>query len=150
MVARPEYVKVGAKVYRVHWSKKAWKARLLSTAEGTKKNTDDEPIGVTHHPTSQIWIAPSQDHQEARATFIHELLHCCFWDSGRSVNSLYAFDEDADPDTEEQVVSVLEPRLTALLCDNPHVLEWLAKSDDPAQPSQTTADAVSERFARQD
>lgn len=131
MVTRPDSLKVGAKTYRVHWSKKAWKNRLLSTYEGTKRDKENEPSGVTHHITSQIWINPEQDAQEARATLVHELLHCCFWDSGQQVNDLYEHDPAADPDTEERVIMVLEPRLTSLLVDNPELLDYLSP-----QPSQ--------------
>jgi hypothetical protein len=126
---RPETLKVGAKVYSIYYDKKSWKQR----GKGIDKNEDDEgAVGRTDHLSSRIWISPEQGDQEARATLLHEALHCLWWNIGVSFAE-YVEGLAKTNTVEEGVTMVLEPRLMAFMVDNPIALAYMA-SPSPTSP----------------
>jgi len=129
-VNRPSSLKVGAKVYDVFFDKKSWKQRSLEPGETKNGKEEDRTMGRTDHVHSKIWISPDMSEQEKRATLVHEVLHCLCWDIGVPISSFFKDDHD---ETEEAVVSILEPRLFAVLVDNPILFAYVAGvSEEPA------------------
>lgn len=121
---RPSSVRIGAKQYDISWSKKAWKQR----DPGNTREDPGEEVGATNHLSGHIWIGPMLTSEaEKRATLMHEILHCIIWNIGLPMDTY--FSDNDDDRTEENLVSALEPRLTAALADNPAVFAYISGVD---------------------
>lgn len=134
MTKAPRYMKVGANTYSLRITKKAWK-RLMATDV-----TAHESCGYTSINDHEIVIDPEMSETNVKSTVVHEVIHALLEDTGVT----WPLSEGIDQ--EETLCRILGPRLFAWLVDNPDLVAWIASRP----PSQTTAEAVAERFARQD
>lgn len=114
MPKRPTELRVGPRVYTVHWSQEAWDSVRLN---------DDLPegqMGRTKHFPLEVWVRPDLHPAQQRETLLHEILHCVF--------STYLPEMSNVKDLsnlEEFLVDGLDVPLLQVLRDNPKVLAWL-------------------------
>ena len=72
--------------------------------------------------TKTITIYNGRDKRQVISTLIHEILHAL----GETVwQVIINLDMDNDDQKEEIGVSLLEPRATGLIIDNPELFEWI-------------------------
>ena len=86
---------------------------------------DKTPLGETLRVDHQIRISARQNIMEARATFLHEILH--------AISYIFSVpygesDEMNCDDGEEGIVSAMSNGLTTVLRDNPLLIEWLNRN----------------------
>lgn len=122
MLRPPTHVKVGAAVYRVKSSKRAWKRRLSKSGEAHTTR------GATSVHKHTIWTDPSGSEALVRETLLHEVLHALFDDSGWFI--------DNEDDNEEKVIRALSPRLYAVLVENPLLVAYLSEPVTPTPPQE--------------
>lgn len=119
----PTHIKVGAAVYRVRSSKKAWRRRLSKSGEAHTTR------GATSVHKHTIWMDPSGAEALVRETLVHELLHALLDDSGCPITT--------DEENEETWIRALSPRLYAALVENPDLVAYLAEPVSPRPPQET-------------
>jgi hypothetical protein len=100
-VTMPAGLKVGSAHYRV------------------KLSTSLDVYGLTDNRSSKIRVADWQPDGQLRATLLHEALHAILFCAG--ADKLLGLDYD----TEEKLVSLLQPWLLSLLRDNHDLATYL-------------------------
>lgn len=121
MLKPPTHIKVGAAVYRVKSSKRAWKRRLSKSGEAHTTR------GATSVHKHTIWTDPSGAEALVRETLLHEVLHALFDDSGWFAE---------DDENEEAIIRALSPRLYAVLVENPLLVAYLSEHVSPLPPQE--------------
>ena len=100
----PKTVRVGWKVYDV---------------EVVTPNTleDDTHAARVHHFPKKIFISDAHDEDQQFASFIHELVHCIFWQAGNEKHE------------DEWIIQCITNGLMSLLKDNPSLFCEAAKGE---------------------
>ena len=105
---KPAEAYVGPLTYDILWDQ----ASLDNHSVAAKL----EMVGATEPYQTNIHISPDMDENVQKITLAHELLHALWFNAGLA--------QILDP-TQEQVVSLLAPRLLEFLQQNPHITGYL-------------------------
>jgi hypothetical protein len=109
----PPRIKVGARYYELNFLEEGELEQLGR-------------VGQTSYRDGRIDISRGNRTMDAIAeTVMHECMHALFCDSGI----------DIDAEHEENIISVLSPRIMSLMCDNPDLVHALI--DGVAPPDDT-------------
>jgi hypothetical protein len=74
--------------------------------------------GHCDHDQGVIRYSEKQSASQIRETFLHEILHACFWNAGLTADV-------GGPDDEEKLINKLAPRVLAMMRDNKGLVRWL-------------------------
>lgn len=72
-------------------------------------------LGLTHHPTTTIYVSSTAGEERRREVLLHEILHAC-------IESHSVSHED-----EEMLVTEVAPVLLDVLRQNPHLVKYLTE-----------------------
>lgn len=82
--------------------------------ENDKVANEGGVYGSTHHTKQRIFLEPNETQQKKEQTFLHEVMHAIWDNSGLSKR----YKRDKDGDIEEEIMHALSNGLYQVLKDN--------------------------------